>query len=180
MSAVFGRIAGQHSGRQCVECLDDASSGNKIGDDVSRQPSAEILRREGGKINRIGRIDDDAPVPGRGVVNGLRHASEWNGQDNDIGLEGLLDRRGLDVRAEPADEIGQRRRSTAVGDRNIDVVAGELSGERGADGAGADDCIGHDTIPLLVLWRDEVLVASTTVASVAITPPGRSGRREEE
>src|SRR2546430_16279401 len=181
MSAVLRGIAGQHSGRQSVECLDDASPGNKTGDYISRQPSAEIFRREGGKIDRIGRIDDDAPVPGRGVANGLWPASEWNGQDDDIGLEPFLDRRGLDVLAEPADKIGQRRRSTAVGDQNIDVVAGELSGERGADGAGADDCVSHDAFPFCwAEWRNEALVAPTMGASVGIPPPGKSGRREEE
>src|SRR5437899_12699827 len=118
MSAVLRGIASQHSGRQSVECLDDASPGNKTGDYISRQPSAEIFRREGGKIDRIGRIDDDAPVPGRGVANGLWHASEGNGQDDDIGLEGLLDRRGLDALAEPAGAIGRRRRYTAAGDQD--------------------------------------------------------------
>jgi hypothetical protein len=154
---------------------------NITGYDISRQPSAEIFRRKGGKIDRIGRIDDDAAVPGRGVANGLRHASERNGQDDDIGLERLLDRRGLDVLAEPADEISQRCRSTAVGDQNIDTVASELSGERGADRAGADDCVSHDTFLFAgCCGEDEVLVAPTLGASVDITPPGKSGRREEE
>ena len=87
----------------------------------------------------------------------------------------------MTVSALTADEIGQRRRPAAVGDENVDVVAGELRGERGANGAGADDCVGHDTFPFCwLLWRDEVLVAPTMGVLVDITPPGRSGRREEE
>src|SRR6185437_2291407 len=109
-----------------------------------------------GDAKPVHRINDGLALPTRQTPGDLAMLLKWNGQKNDVRLDGFPQRPGDD---RGPDRLRQRRQGFGrppTGDGDFDVFAGKGAGEGLAHCAETDDCVSRGIIKGIELRKIHV------------------------
>jgi len=123
------RICSKLCDREVIEGLHEARTGKRLGHEFRREATSQLFRSNAKGIHHI---DDDLAVPLLELLRNVLVRREWDGEEDDLGSVGVLNRLGNDAGAELFCQECERLGSAGVCDSGFDFLARENACERSA------------------------------------------------